>query len=147
MERDTNGRFAKAKQYGLYVGMVALFIAGFMVHDRATAAFNLAQEMFFPAPKPYVAEKTPHEIAFDADYNDPTHVEECRAASEQRVYFKEAAALTAQAQNAFANSAKAELKANRNVDYESVFINPTAAAAGKSIRDANKSMKATTSKN
>lgn len=136
----------KVKIWAVRVLFVSAIVSGYAVRPTIDRTVAFTEDLFFPAPKAFVQPLSAHDAAVKADFENPEHVAQCKAASEQRVYTQEAREANLKAQDAFANAAKAELAANRGADYESLFTNDSNAAAGKATRDANKAFKASTTK-
>lgn len=142
------GRFAQAnpktKQAALIASLALASLAGFALHNSITIATHFLENIGTVTTSAPTIVYSDHDQAVYADFHAPDHQAEFYAASEQRVYMSEAKIFAAQAQNAFAAAARAELLANRGADYDSLFTNTNTASATKQIREANKTLKAST---
>lgn len=132
----------KSKVWGIRIGLVALFIAGFMSHDPVTHTALAVKEFVSPAPVAHVYKLSAHDQAVKDDMARPESIANCRDYSEKRVSLQEAKTLVTGASDAYSKAMQAEVRISARADETSTLMNDTNLNMGVSIRDAAKTVKA-----
>lgn len=129
------------KVWGIRIGLVALFMFGFISHDPVMGGWNLFTDLFFPAPAPFVAPLSAQEKLIADDMKKPESIAQCRDYSVQRVKMNEAIEKNREAAAAFSEAMQAEMRISSSSQAISAVLNTANMTAGMDIRSAAKTFK------